>query len=335
MENTSSHNESVKMDAGSLAGAIFFYISLIPYFVLIYFGINGITFGMQGIARFYGIGGVIIGAIILFVMGSLPISIVLQIILGRKVIANNRKLSLITKILYGFIILMLILVTPISSGLIKLQKNADPARITSYLEEKYGSEMASEVTIEFDRSGISDTNRYYKVYSPILKDGACFEVCYEAARGNYYTDDLVERFIKENSSYSDECKNYVQEKYGIPDNYVIELSHIEKISFKDFHYGDDTSALLEGTDYRINNIQINISDSSDEALKEEIHELWDNEYLKYQAKENKYSMVIHFTENETAKAKAFVHTRSNSDKASVEVYREGDLYVADFSVELD
>ena len=46
-------------------------------------------------------------------------------------------------------------------------------------------------------------------------------------------------------------------------------------------------------------------------------------------------MVIHFTENETAKAKAFVHTRSNSDKASVEVYREGDLYVADFSVELD
>ena len=334
MENTSVKNETNTANAGNTIGAIFFFASLIPYFILIYFGINGITFGMQVFARFYGIGGVIVGGIILLGTGVLPLSIVLQIILGRNVIAKNKKLSLITKIIYGFIVLMLILVTPISNALLKLKVEADPARITSYLEEKYGEEMASEVTIVFDRGEISDTNRYYKVYTPILKDGASFEVYYEAARGDYYTDDLIERFIEENNSYTNECEVYFQEKHGIPDNYVFESAYIEKIDFNDFHYGDDTSALLERTDYRIRDIQINISDSSDEALEENLHEFWNNEYLKYQAKENKYSMVINFSEDGASQARAYVHVRTNN-KSTAEVYREGDLYVADIIVELD
>ena len=61
MENKDVSIKSVATDIGGIIAAVVFFASFAPYFMLIYFGIDGINFGMQGIVRAYGIAGIIIG----------------------------------------------------------------------------------------------------------------------------------------------------------------------------------------------------------------------------------------------------------------------------------
>ena len=48
--------EDTKMNNSKKISTVLFFLSFTPYFILIfYFGIEGINFGMQGIAHFYGL----------------------------------------------------------------------------------------------------------------------------------------------------------------------------------------------------------------------------------------------------------------------------------------
>ena len=54
-----------KISIGGIIGSVIFFLSFLPYIHIIYSGLTGILFGMQGFAIFYGYGGLLIDAICL------------------------------------------------------------------------------------------------------------------------------------------------------------------------------------------------------------------------------------------------------------------------------
>ena len=129
----------------SVIGTVLFFLSFTPYFFLIYIGIEGINFGMQGIIHFYGLTAVIIGFIFLCILGIIPLCLIFQIIFGKKYIAQHDKLRKATKILITVLVVTLILISPISCGVNKIRVMTEPSRITEYLADKFGEETINQI----------------------------------------------------------------------------------------------------------------------------------------------------------------------------------------------
>ena len=328
MENNEVKNKSVATDIGGIIAAVVFFASFAPYFMLIYFGIDGINFGMQGIVRAYGIAGIIIGAIILFVIGVLPICIVLQAVLGKIYISKHAALSRITKILYIAIIVMLVLTEPIYRIINKIKMDTEPDRIVSYLENKYGEEMAADANIVYDHGDVSDTVRYYHVYTSVLPDNAYFEVVFDPAynKENRMRDDLMTRFNEANPDYKAECEEYLLEKHNAPAEITKVVSYVDSIDFRDYKAGDDYTVLFDRTQLVISNVCVYTDDTSEDGIRQTIDKVFSNEYLKEQAQfPSTIGFILNIKEDGAAEeddaiARVYVDTNKNSTKSTVRVY---------------
>ena len=327
MENNEAKNKSVAKDIGGIIAAVVFFASFAPYFILIYFGIDGINFGMQGIVRAYGIAGVIIGAIILFVVGILPICIVLQAVLGKVYISKHAALSRITKILYIAIIVMLVLTEPISRIINKIKMDTEPDRIVSYLEDKYGEEMAADANIVYDHGEVSDTVRYYHVYTSVLPDNAYFEVVFDPAynKENRMRDNLMTRFNEANPDYNAECQEYLLDKHNAPAEITKVVSYVYSIEFRNYRAGDDYTVLFDRTTLVISNISVYTDDTSEDGIRQTIDKVLSNEFLKDQAQTPSYDGFIlnvkeeGAAEEDDAIARVYVNAGSNN-KYNARVY---------------
>ena len=54
-----------KISVGGIIGSVIFFLSFLPYVHIIYSGLTGILFGMQGFAVLFGYGGLLIDALFL------------------------------------------------------------------------------------------------------------------------------------------------------------------------------------------------------------------------------------------------------------------------------
>lgn len=279
MENAVSGEKTPKNKVGVTVGTVFFFLSFLPYFYLIYAGIDGVNF----YGYYYGLFAVIVKFFYLSFFGVFPLCIVYQILFGRKYIFKNSSLKKSTLILIGTIVFLIAIINPISDAANEIRKATEPSRIYRYLEQKYGKEMADNANIEFLRADEQlKAVRYYKACSPVLPSNNTFVVSYDPLTGNRYSDNLVSEFLKNHPSYSSDCSKYLCKKNNIPDTEFTAEGTAYSIDFKDYHDGDDYSVLFERTRLDLSKVIIEISDSSDDAIKNAVSLILTNEYLKNQ-----------------------------------------------------
>ena len=335
MDNNAGNKENSGKTAGMIIGTVFFFLSFAPYLYLIYAGIDGITFGMQGIGHFYGFFGAVIAFFLLTFTGIIPICLIYQIKFGKKHISDNRTLKKITIILSSVIVLTVLLLSPIANGINKIQIDTEPSRIRNYLASKYGEEMAGEAIIDFDHEGDWNTgSRYYKVHTNVLPSDKTFEVSYNPCHKKRMSDDLMQIFTIENPDFIEGCQNYIRAEYSIPNNMEINKDHIESIRFGDYDHLKDPMSLYNKTSYVIERISITAADDSEQTIRGIIDQIWANEYLKRQAKKNETNFVIKIYVGESEKATVFISARSENAKATAKIYFENNTS-SKFEIKLD
>ena len=211
----------------------------------------------------------------------------------------------------------------------------EPSRITEYLADKYGEEMAGQARIEYDHGGLSEA-RYYKIYTPVLPDGEYFELYYDPIhnKNQRMQDDLMNRFISVNSFYTSDYEEYIYGKNIIPDDITLIERNLLSIDFKDYQHGDDYTALFNRTIYDIKMISVDANDDSEETINQIIDKIWSNEYLRYAAKNTYYSFVIEVNVLGEEKSKITIFARSVHAKATAHIYENGSI-IASRKLELD
>ena len=92
----SSNNISVK----GIIGTVIYFLSFLPYLYVIYCGINGQYFGMQDIAKYYGLDGMILAFLFGFMyMLPMPFNLIYQIIFFCKFIRYHSMLKIVSFII--------------------------------------------------------------------------------------------------------------------------------------------------------------------------------------------------------------------------------------------
>ncbi|MBO4461062.1 MAG: hypothetical protein J5778_10475 [Clostridiales bacterium] len=247
-----------RMTSGDIILTIFFLGSFFPYGHIIYTGINGIYFGLQGFVHAYGLAAMIIDAVYMTFYLLLPICLIYQIWYAVHVMKKHRILKIISLAAVGTVILGFIIVIPVSDCIVRAAAEEDPVRIREYLAGKYGEEFASDVKIvasgDFDSSTIS---RYYNVYTDVLPVGSYFTVHNDPPRDDVYVDDLIEQFTEANPGYEEDLSEYLDKKYGLPDDMDLDM-FIKTIDLSGYCDGDDYEVLFDRTDYEISGIDVHV-----------------------------------------------------------------------------
>lgn len=312
MENGSETNKNVP-----IFGTLVFFASFIPYILIGVAGIKGINFGFgQGFGHFKGGDGMFIAGIELLLSGILPFSLIYQIVFGKNVIRYNKRLKKITLILIACLIPILIGIIPVSGAIAKTELKNEPEKIRSYLSEKYGEEMASELTIEYDREE-NYTYRFYNVKTAVLPDGYTFEVRVPLFHKNVYYDNLMDKFNEIHASYNSECESIARTKRFIPAEYRL-IGTMNSIKFGNYHHGDDLSTLYDKTEYLYSRVSVDVTDFSDENIKNTIYDVLNNSYLKYSARNCENAFVIFICKNGSEAYITYLYPKS--DKFEVRVY---------------
>lgn len=269
---------------GLVVDSFIFFASFLIYYPLIYFGIAGFRFGMQGVVYCYGL-----EAILLFSMLIWPYTVIVllcligQIRFAVKNLREHRALRNASIAVAAFTILCFLSVIPVSS----IRKKADAANdtdsIRECLESRYGEEFAAGIRIEKDDSQGDSYQRYYRIYTDVLPSGVYFTVHNDMPSNTYFVDDLLTVFKEHNGMFEDKLYAYVSDKYDIPDDMQLRLK-IRSIDFKDFRDGDDLNVLFERTDYVIDMIYMNVDGFTSENIKSCISRVWIDVYPKIEDK---------------------------------------------------
>lgn len=253
MEN----NTAVKKVFGVI-GAVLFFSSYLPYLFLVFAAINGFVLGLAGESYVYGFEAVCGQFVLLCIFPVYPVCILYQLIYGIVYIRKRKKLKI------AAIAVVAVLVAAIFASCFyyeirkRHQLNEDSGYIIEYLSDKYGDDIASDISI----SMINPEERCYGVTSHVLPDSARFNVY--AADG---TDNLVRIFEQYNENFHEDFENYLAEVYDLPENMSISVM-ITDIEFGDYRCGDDYERLFDGVDYKAAGITVDVMDlSSDDAIE--------------------------------------------------------------------
>lgn len=312
-------NSSASKRIPNIFGTVVFFITFIPYILIVKAGISGINFGFgQGFGHFTGADGMFLAAFELLFTGIIPFCLIYQIKFGKNVISKYKLLKTAAALLAGLSVISLILTIPVSKAYQKSIINKEPERITEYLSGKYGEEMAKDITIEFDCEKDS-TFRYYNVSTPVLPDGCTFKVRVDLFKNNRLNDYLVSEFMQANISFNEDCNAFIKEKYNLPDNYTISGSPYS-IDFGNYRYGDNYMDLLDRTEYSIKKININASEVDEDKAKQYIKEVWENKYFKEQIKNCDTSLLVNIDLNGHNEYTAYIFSTGDPDTVKVSLY---------------
>ena len=250
-------NTAVKKVFGVI-GAVLFFSSYLPYLFLVEAAINGFVLGLAGESYVYGFEAVCELFVLLCIFPVYPVCILYQLIYGIVYIRKRKKLKI------AAIAVVAVLVAAIFASCFyyeirkRHQINEDKGYIIEYLSDKYGDDIASDISI----SMINPEERCYRVTSHVLPDSARFTVY--AADG---TDNLVGIFEQYNEDFHEDFENYLAEVYDLPENMSISVM-ITDIEFGDYRCGDDYERLFDGVDYKVAGITVDVMDlSSDDAIE--------------------------------------------------------------------
>lgn len=121
-----------KISVGGIIGSVIFFLSFLPYVHIIYSGLTGILFGMQGFAVLFGYGGLLIDALFLTFFGILPLCFIYQLIFGIKFIKKHHKLRTCTIALIITLILAGIVTEPIAVTIHGTDLETDVAKVQEF-----------------------------------------------------------------------------------------------------------------------------------------------------------------------------------------------------------
>ena len=125
-----------QISIGGIIGTVIFFLSFLPYVHLIYIGLTGVVFGMQGFVLCYGYMGMFADAIFLTFFLILPICIIYQIVFGVKYIRHHGELLKATICLFIILIIAGLLTEPIANGIYGTTFEDDPVRIQEFNSQK-------------------------------------------------------------------------------------------------------------------------------------------------------------------------------------------------------
>ena len=269
-----------RITSGDIILTIFFLGSFFPYGHIIYTGINGIYFGLQGFVHAYGLAAMIIDAVYMTFYLLLPICLIDQIWYAVHVMKKHRILKIISLAAVGTVILGFIIVIPVSDCIVRAAAEEDPVRIREYLADKYGEEFASDVKIEasgnFDSSTIS---RDYYVHTDVLPAGSYFTVHNDPPHDDVYVDDLMEVFSETNDQYIREFADKLEKDLDIADNIDLEPT-VNSIDFGDYRHGDDYKVLFDRTVYEIGSVRMHLDGFTRDNVFECVSSVWKEVYPK-------------------------------------------------------
>lgn len=288
-------------------GTFFFFISYISYLYIILSSVDGVQAGLFGGRYVYGFEAMFNLLQWFSIVPIIPICFIYQLVFGLVYIRKRKILSIITLVLVAGIIAG-ILLAGIPVELEKKQQVKDDLPvITEYLEEKYGHEMASNISITlFDGESGS-----YKVTTPVLPEGSYFYMYI----GIPLYDQLIPTFLRANEDYSDRFNDYINSKYDLPEN-VRFRTNIESIDFGNYEYGDDTTALYDRTKYTITEMDYESKELNDEIVIEIIHDAWNKYYSQIEIPSDTDHLILYIKQNGNYAFSVTIYPDKNGEPAS-------------------
>ncbi|MBR1797539.1 MAG: hypothetical protein IJ757_05985 [Clostridiales bacterium] len=277
-----------------IIGTVVFFVSYMPFLLLINYAIDGMQAGLFGGPYVYGWEAVSNAFIWLCIFPVYPVCMLYQLLFGLLYI---RKRSLVLKIFAASIPALIIAAILISclSYRIKENKLLEDSRddIIDYLEDKYNMSEDQITDIQVDEY---DGN-VFDVYTTVLPGNRSFTVSL-GDDGNVAIDGLISQFIGFNDDFLDGLSDYVADEYDIPDVYTPHIYYnIESIDFEGYEDGDSFESLYVSTEYRINGFQITYNNINDDTMTELLNDLWSDEIPKIADKIDDYFMVYIYTDN--------------------------------------
>ena len=306
-------NSVVKKIFG-IIGAILFFASYLPYFMVIYYGITGTSRGLFGGPYIYGFESMFNILTWYCVIPIIPVCFIYQVIFGIVYIRKHKALTISTLLLVTAIITAFISVGLVFETSQRKQLREDSDEIRYYLEERYGSDMVSGINITF----LSAEDRIYYVTTPILPEGAKFAFYIKED----HRDDLADVFETYNKDYHKDFISYLNQKFDLPDNMTFKAV-VEFIDFGDYEDGDDYSVLFSKTQYRLIGIEADTDTLNDDVALDLLNSVWQQYSDVFESEDfftlyitfngqYVYNITISYSEDKTS-AKAFISTYSDYD----------------------
>ena len=270
-----SQNKGKVKKVFGIIGAVLFFLSYLPFILLIEVGVHGTMSGLFGGPYIYGFDAIAHYFLWLCIVPIYPICIIYQLIFGIAYIRKRKVLKIVT------IAVVACLVTAILAAGIyyEVKKKdlyeADRELIIEYLSDKYGEGVTRDISVSL----VNFDDRQYRVTSPVLPDNGYFSVYTSTADGFY--DDLVETYMRWDETFEEDFDAYIDEQYDMPENMSLECVP-DSVYFGDFIYGDDHSELFESVDYTIYAVYVEEGDLTDDEVVDIINAVWEEQYPKFQ-----------------------------------------------------
>ena len=279
MEKKSGEKEYIGMPG--IFGLIVFYISFIPYLMLVWAAVFGTDtfFGGDMFNRYeYGFNAVAyMGMVLSLMIPVIPVCLIYQILFGLLYIRRRPREIKRPAVVYTAVFAALILVPClVYSGRELVYYMRSVPEIRASLSGEYGERIAKECKIKLDDM----TDEEFEVYSPVLPEGEAFSVSRSRDGGFDDHGNLLLAFENSNEGFREDLNSYLDEKYGLPDNMHIDAG-CTGIGFGDYRYGDDTAALIPTAEYTVDRIYVNVDDADQESLRSLLVSIWKEECPKF------------------------------------------------------
>jgi len=234
-----------------VVGAVFFFLSYIPFLILVLYAQDGAHTGLWGGRTVYGWEAVTTMFPWFCIIPIFPVCIIFQIVFGIFYIRRkNKGLKIASAVMAAATIVAIAI--PCIAYIPKEKARIEELEpeVRSYLAQRYGEELSKDAKLslyEYD-TGTFQAN------SKVLPGNIRFEL--DHAPDGYY-DDLINAFSGQNPKYDEGFRNYLDDLYDLPEN-MHSQPHIEKIDFTGYKNGDDTAKLYPKTDYQVAGVMVRL-----------------------------------------------------------------------------
>lgn len=265
-----------------ICGLILFYLSFIPYLLLIWSSVMGVNtfFGGDSFNRYeYGFKAVAyMGMCLTCIIPVIPVCLLYQILFGilyiRKRPSEIRRPALIYSAAFAALILLPCL---FYSGREFIYYERSVPEIRSFLSEKYGENVSRACKIKLDDMNDEE----FDVYSPVLSADNFFTVSRGRDGGFDDHDNLIKGFVNENIGFSEDLNSFLDDKYDLPENMHFE-ARCTNADLDCFEYGDDYSAIIPTAEYSIDRILVDLEMVNQETLEKTLTDIWKVQCPKFE-----------------------------------------------------
>lgn len=264
-----------------ICGLVLFYISFLPYLLLIWSAVMGTDtfFGGDSFNRIeYGFRAVAYMGLLLSVMiPVIPCCLLYQILFGSLYISRSSRDIKRPALIYSVIFASLILIPClVYSGREYVFYLKSAPEIRAVLSGKYGESVGNDCKIRLRDM----TDEEFDVYSPVLSKGQAITVSRDRDGGFDDHSNLIRAIANENEGFDEALNSYLDEKYGLPANMHID-ARCTSLDLSDFTYGDDYSVLIPAAEYMVDRLYIEVEDPSQEMLEKILTDIWNEQCPKF------------------------------------------------------